>query len=98
VTAGTQIVAEVFTIDRYTAVSHYFDSAHTVGPLTGPADDAVTPRHNGRFHNAGTPGYPTDGFNATSYFVDILFDDGITPATAAYVGDDMLQALIMEDF
>jgi hypothetical protein len=73
VAAGDEIVAEVWTPDRYVASAHFFDSAVVSGNLTGPADDAVTPRHNGRFATNAAPIWPTGGFNATGYHVDVVF-------------------------
>lgn len=94
VSAGTEVVAEVWTSDNYVATGHFFDSAVTNGPLVGPADDAVTPRRNGRFIGGAAPAFPTSGFNATGYFVDILFDDGINPSP--FVGDDGLQHYVTD--
>jgi hypothetical protein len=73
VAAGDEVVAEVFTPDRYVASAHFFDSNVVSGNLTGPADDAVTTRHNGRFAAGASPTWPTNGFNATGYHVDVVF-------------------------
>lgn len=72
VTASTQYCVSV-TTDRYTATSHYFDTAKTVGHLTSPIAA-------GRFKDTGvtnaTPTFPDQGFNNGAYFIDPLFTAG----------------------
>lgn len=89
VTAGDQIVVWVLTPDRYVASAHYFDSAVVSGSLTAPADDAVTPRRNGRFTSNAASTWPTGGFNASGYHVDVEF----TPAGGTTVHGSATVAL-----
>ncbi|WP_157157455.1 DUF4082 domain-containing protein [Diaminobutyricimonas sp. LJ205] len=57
----------------YSATPDYFSTARTNGPLS--AETAA----NGRFLY-GTGGYPTESWNATNYFVDVLFQpDAVVP-------------------
>lgn len=72
---NTRYVATVYTPDRYVATAGLFSTAVTNGPLTAPADDAVTPARNGKFRSGGTgPTYPDGSNGAGCYFVDVLFD------------------------
>lgn len=87
VNAGDFLYAAVKTEDRYVATGGFF-SGHSVvsGSLTAPADDAGTPRRNGRFNDFGVidiPDYPDSGGGA-SYFADVLFepDTGQPPVPA----------------
>lgn len=82
--AGDEFVVEVWNADgRYVASSGVFASDLVSGPLVGPADDAVFPRHNGRFNIGGAPAFPADGFARNAYHVDVEFvPDGISAAGA----------------
>jgi hypothetical protein len=74
VAAGAEVVAEIWTADRYVATGTFFTVDYVNGNLTGPADDAVgVPTHrNGRFRS-GVPAFPSLG-NNSSYFVDVVFE------------------------
>ncbi len=76
ITAGTYYVTSIFSSDQYVATGGLLNSAITNGVLTAPADDAVTPRHNGKFQqgDAGLT-YPTSFFNGNCYFPDIVFEE-----------------------
>lgn len=75
ITAGQRYVTAVFTPNgRYVFTNNFFSaSGVTNGNLTAPQDDAVTPARNGKFVQNAAPAYPTNSFNATCYFVDVLF-------------------------
>lgn len=81
ITAGQRYVTAVFTPNgRYVLTQGFFSgSGVTNGNLTAPQDDAGTPARNGKFTQQGFPSYPTSNFNATCYFVDVIF----TAASAA---------------
>lgn len=91
--AGDEFVVEAWNSEgRYVNTANYFASdvnRPTVTPvLTGPADDSVTPRHNGRFNVGGAITFPTDGFAQNGYFVDVDFTASssgatVNPATVA---------------
>lgn len=72
ITAPKKLLIELFTPDRYVATPAYFASAKTLGPLTGPADDAITPRRNGRYNLGSPAGFARSGSGA-AYSVDIQF-------------------------
>jgi hypothetical protein len=64
----------------YVKTPHYFDTPVTHGVLHGYGKDE-SPIGNGCYHYGSSLGTPIDTFDATSYFVDFIFDDGITPPT-----------------
>ena len=53
------------------ATMEAFASAVTNGPLTAPANSTMP---NGVY--AGSQGFPQNSFNATNYWVDVLFAPG----------------------
>ncbi|WP_248580518.1 DUF4082 domain-containing protein [Nocardioides sp. InS609-2] len=68
VTAGTAYVVSYYApVAHYSATAGYFTTARTVGPLTAPAAG------NGRYRYGTGGGFPTSTFNATNYFVDLVF-------------------------
>ena len=72
VTAGTTYVAGYFAPNgHYSYNSQAFASAVTNGPLTAAANSTMP---NGVF--AGSQGFPQNSFNATNYWVDVLFAPG----------------------
>ncbi|HEX6519505.1 MAG TPA: DUF4082 domain-containing protein, partial [Streptosporangiaceae bacterium] len=74
VTAGTTYVASYFAPSGgYSYDSAYFGSAGvTSGPLTAPQSSAVTPG-NGLYAYSGSPAFPNSSYNATNYWVDVVF-------------------------
>jgi hypothetical protein len=82
VVAGQRYVACIGPTERYTLTGAFFTSALINGDLTAPADDAVTPARNGRFRDAAGTGFPTSSFNASCYFVDVVFTAGGAPDVA----------------
>lgn len=66
-TAGTSyVVSYLAPKGHYSTTSSYFSQPATSGPLTAPASG------NGRYlYGAG--GFPTNTYNATNYFVDLVF-------------------------
>jgi methionine-rich copper-binding protein CopC len=74
VTAGTTYVASYFAPSGgYSIDPAYFASTGvTNGPLTAPQSSAVT-LGNGLYGYAGSPGFPSNSYNATNYWVDVVF-------------------------
>lgn len=71
VSAGTTYVASYFAPNgHYATTDGYFSSALGNPPLTAPADTASAP--NGVFR-AGSTGFPTQGYSASNYWVDVVF-------------------------
>jgi len=66
VTAGqTYVVSYLAPNGHYSASSGFFNGGWTQGPLTAPS------ANNGRYVYGG--GFPTNSWNATNYFVDVVF-------------------------
>jgi hypothetical protein len=74
VTAGTTYVASYFAPDGdYSYDAGYFGSSGvTNGPLTAPASSAVS-TGNGVYAYGASSGFPNGSFNATNYWVDVVF-------------------------
>jgi hypothetical protein len=59
----------------YSADSAYFASTGvTNGPLTAPQSSAVT-GGNGVYIYGGSPAFPDGTYNATNYWVDVVFTE-----------------------
>ncbi|TGD95707.1 DUF4082 domain-containing protein [Methylobacterium nonmethylotrophicum] len=72
-TAGTTYVASYHTnTGHYSTTANGFSSAVTSGPLTAPATA------NGVYAYGGTSVFPTTTFQATNYWVDVVFNPGAT--------------------
>jgi hypothetical protein len=88
VTAGTPYRVGAFSGDgRYVATAHLFDGPIVNGNITAPANGSPllggTANQNQFIINA-TLAYPTGQFNATGYFVDVLFQAGPHHGTADF--------------
>ncbi|WP_244443083.1 DUF4082 domain-containing protein [Bradyrhizobium sp. Ai1a-2] len=67
ITAGTTYVASFHSNGRYATTANYFTTARVNGPLTASAG-------NNGVYTYGTGNlFPTSTFNATNYWVDVLF-------------------------
>ncbi|MGW0230856.1 DUF4082 domain-containing protein [Actinopolymorpha singaporensis] len=80
VTAGTTYVASYYApVGRYANNSSYFaNTATSRGPLTALRNG--TDGLNG-LYKYGASGFPTNGFQATNYWVDVVFDTSATDTT-----------------
>ena len=67
-TPGTTYTASYHTNGFYSANANYFATALTNGPLTAPATT------NGVYVYGSTSAFPTNSFNATNYWVDVVFN------------------------
>jgi hypothetical protein len=75
VKAGSTYVVSYFAPNgRYTSDSYAFLKDHVAGPLTAPMSSSVG--GNGVWKYGS--GFPTETWNATNYFVDLLFLDAAT--------------------
>ncbi|WP_375308220.1 DUF4082 domain-containing protein [Bradyrhizobium sp. A11] len=69
IAAGTTYVASFHSNGRYAVTSNYFTSDRTNGPLTASAS-------NNGVYTYGTGNlFPTSTFNATNYWVDVVFSN-----------------------
>lgn len=70
--AGVTYVASYHTSGVYAADANYFSNALTRGVLTAPA--SAGSGGNGVFTYTGTSAFPTSTFQATNYWVDVVFN------------------------
>ena len=76
ITAGTDYVAGYLAPNgHYSYTSSGFSSAATNGPLTAPATGSVTPG-NGVYAYSTTSKFPNNTYQASNYWVDVLFQPG----------------------
>ncbi|KMO39114.1 Mo-co oxidoreductase dimerization domain protein [Methylobacterium variabile] len=75
---GTTYTASYHTnVGRYSTTANGFSSAVTSGPLTAPSTG------NGVFAYGSTSAFPTQSFQNTNYWVDVVFNPGATVANQA---------------
>lgn len=81
VSVGAFYMVAVFrpTTAHYPKQETFFATRYTNGPIYGEASASVPGIGNGCYSYNASPTPPTNTFNASCYFVDIVFDDGITP-------------------
>lgn len=73
ISAGVTYVASIFSPDGYYSVTNnFFGSAYSVSPLTG-IGTADTDGPNGVYEYTATGAFPTSTFNASNYWVDVVF-------------------------
>lgn len=72
VSAGTTYVASYHSNGRYAVTPGYFTSARTNGALTAPS--SATSGGNGVFSYGSGTVFPTTSFNASNYWVDVLYE------------------------
>jgi len=78
VNANTTYVASFFsTSGDYAATDPFFTQAVVNTPLKGLANGEDGP--NGVYIYAGTSTFPTQTFNATNYYVDVVFNTSVGP-------------------
>jgi hypothetical protein len=79
VTANTTYVASYYASNgHYASTDGYFTTPTANGPLTALADNADGP--NGVYKYGGT-GFPTLGYSASNYWVDVVFVKSSAPDT-----------------
>lgn len=72
ITAGTTYVASCYSAaGNYTYTDNYFASARVSGALTGLADG--TDGFNGLYRYGAGGGFPDNGYQASNYWVDVVF-------------------------
>lgn len=71
VTSGTTYVISYHCSGNYSATGNGFGSAVTNGPLTAPSSAGST--GNGVYVYGASSAFPTNSFNATNYWVDVVF-------------------------
>jgi Domain of unknown function (DUF4082)/Cadherin-like domain/Bacterial Ig domain len=76
ITAGTTYVASYHTSGNYSDTSGYFTTPHTFGELTALANGGVYAYGTGSI-------FPTNSFNASNYWVDVVFNGSSSQAPIA---------------
>jgi VCBS repeat-containing protein len=70
IAANTTYVASYHTTGAYVATSNFFTAAVTNGPLTAPATGNGLYAYGG---SATTGLFPTNSYNSTNYYADVVF-------------------------
>ncbi|MEX6689955.1 DUF4082 domain-containing protein [Danxiaibacter flavus] len=91
ITAGVTYVASIFSSSGdYANTNPYFTSTVTNGPLSALATNIDGP--NGVYKYSPTPVFPTDFYQSTNYWVDVVFETqagpDITPPDIAFTAPD----------
>ena len=80
ITANTTYVASYHTnVGRYSADSAYFTSAYDNPPLQAPSSGASG--GNGVYRYSAASAFPNQTWNATNYWVDVVFQENLEPDT-----------------
>ncbi len=84
ITAGTTYVASYHAnVGHYAADAFYFASARDAPPLHMPANTGSAP--NGVYAYGSTSVFPSNGWNSTNYWVDVVFATTAPLATVASI-------------
>lgn len=74
ITAGTTYVASYHSNGFYSATANYFTTDYTSGALTAPA--STVSGGNGVYAYGTGSLFPTSSYNASNYWVDVLYKQG----------------------
>ncbi|WP_209889826.1 DUF4082 domain-containing protein [Rhizobium leguminosarum] len=85
VTAGTTYVASYHSNGFYSASANYFTTDHTSGALTAPASSVSG--GNGVYAYGTGSLFPTASYNASNYWVDVLYQQGSQNAVPVAAND-----------
>ena len=86
ITAGTAYVASYHSTGAYAATSNYFTSAHTSGSLTALSSTASGGNGVYAYGGTSTTGLlPTNSYQASNYFVDVVFNPQLTSGSPSAV-------------
>jgi Domain of unknown function (DUF4082)/Bacterial Ig domain len=77
IAANTTYVVSYHSSGHYSDNSNYFTAPVTNGPLTAPS--SASSGGNGVYAYGTTSAFPTSTFSATNYWVDVLYNQGVTP-------------------
>jgi Domain of unknown function (DUF4082) len=87
ITAGTTYIASYHTnVGEYSVNANYFANAHTSGPLTAPSSSSSG--GNGVYAYGSSNLFPASTFNASNYWVDVVFN--ATPVAPAGVAGEAI--------
>ena len=71
IAANTTYIASYHSNGFYSANGNFFATAYTNGPLTAPA--SAPSGGNGVYAYGSSVSFPSNTFNATNYWVDVMF-------------------------
>lgn len=91
VTAGTTYVASYHTTGTYVASGNYFATSHGNGTLTAPS--SASSGGNGLYAYSSSSVFPTSSYNATNYWVDVVFNNSMANVAPVAVNDNGLGAV-----
>ncbi|WP_162053149.1 DUF4082 domain-containing protein, partial [Pontibacter pamirensis] len=77
----TYVVSYHSSAGYYSAVDQGFSQAVVNGPLTGLANGADG--SNGLYRYTGTPAFPTSAYQASNYWVDVVFNTSTTISSSS---------------
>nr|WP_319005738.1 DUF4082 domain-containing protein [Pararhizobium sp. BT-229] len=86
ITAGTTYVASYHSNGRYAITSNYFGTSRTSGVLTAPSSG--TSGGNGVYAYGSASLFPTATYNASNYWVDVIFQQSTGQNAPPVAGDD----------
>ena len=72
ITAGTTYVVSYHSNGNYSASGNGFDQAIAAGPLTAPS--STSSGGNGLYAYGSSSAFPTNSYNASNYYVDVVFN------------------------
>ncbi|MDB5586621.1 MAG: hypothetical protein JWP26_1591 [Devosia sp.] len=75
ITAGASYVVSYHSNGNYSATANGFGSAVTSGPLTAPS--SASSGGNGLYAYGSASAFPSGSFNATNYYVDVVFNGSL---------------------
>jgi hypothetical protein len=75
ITAGTTYVVSYHSNGNYSASANGFASAVTAGSLTAPS--SASSGGNGLYAYGSASAFPTNSYNATNYYVDVIFNGSL---------------------
>jgi hypothetical protein len=89
ITAGTTYVASYHSNGYYTYNPNYFSTAHSSGALTAPASGSSG--GNGLYAYGASSAFPNQSYNATNYWVDVLYERSIVNIAPVAANDSGFQ-------
>ncbi len=86
ITAGTTYIASYHTTGSYVATANYFSTDHTSGALTGLSSAASG--GNGVFSYGTNTTFPTSSYQASNYWVDVVFNQSTVNSAPVAANDN----------
>ena len=85
ITAGTPYVASYYSQSRHFSFDEFYfaGQGYDQAPLHALADGVAGP--NGLFHDSASA-FPTDGYNSTNFWIDVVFSDTLNAIPNAPTG------------